>query len=588
MTTWRVLVVSLLLVGSLCAIPVVTATPASNQAEPSAVATEPSAVATEPSVFTAEPSTLAGDDELRLTTTLDRTPEEVGTITATLQVDIPDQFTELEVELPRGITVTDTNGFSVNSDGTAVWDEQTNPATVTYQFEADAQTADDRPEVDGSYRFAETEEWALIEIPSVGDINGRITSESQPDIERQMAVDGAGVAGEHIAFLGAYTERRNHAHGQTFRLIIPDEADLVADPDDIFTSLDHAADRLRVGEADSEVVMIAAPTGEVEWAVRGLQVGDRDFWVQDDEAVDTAANNWVHEYVHTRQKYDAEADFDWFTEATATYYAALFTLEEDRINFERFQRYLETGGDDPQASAVLADPESWENFAQYRKGALVAGEIDRDIRVATDGEASLESVFRAVNAHSQPIDARSFEAAVANAAGDDAAATATQYTRTEAVPQMWDGSAHATAFGQQPAQFTYRFAEDNPITVDGNSVSPTNGNLTLTTNDRMTVRITVENVGETVGSYELPFGVGETEETKTGELRPGETATHEFTHQFTETGSYQLTAGDERLSVSVEPESEIALPTEIEVPGFTVVPAVIAVLVAALVARRWE
>ena len=585
MTTWRVVFVSVLLLVSLCVVPV-GATAAGQQAQP---------------------AQYAAGDELTLTTTLDRTPEEIGTITATLVVDIPDQFTELELELPPEARVTETVGFQPTDDGTVVWNERGSTATVTYQVAANKTVERDRPEIDahrlpendsahqdgtatdGQFRFAETESWALIEVPRVGDISGRIVGD-EPAIVRHTEIDGPGVAGDNIAFLGSYEEQTNHAHGQTFRLIVPDSTALGPEPDEIFRSLSHAADRLRVGNPDDEVFMIAAPTGEVEWAVRGLQVGERDFWVRDDEALDTAANNWVHEYVHTRQKYQADDDFQWFTEATATYYAALLTLEEDRIDFARFQRFLETGTAEPQASAVLSEPTSWENFADYRKGALVTGEIDREIREATGGEASLETVFRAVNSHPEPIDAQTFEAAVKNTAGDGVAASANQYTTTESVPEVWEGAAHASAFGQQPAQFSYRFAAENPITIGDRTVSADHDNLTVQQGEQMTVRITVENVGETVGSYKLPFGVGETEETRAGQLQAGETRTHEFTHQFTEPGTYQVTAGDETIQVTVESggvelPADVDVPTDVEVPGFGVAAAAVAILLATLAAR---
>jgi len=56
-----------------------------------------------------------------------------------------------------------------------------------------------------------------------------------------------------------------------------------------------------------------------------VQSGSADLWVQDTEPTDIARNVWLHEYVHTQQSYEADREVEWFTEATATYYAALFT-----------------------------------------------------------------------------------------------------------------------------------------------------------------------------------------------------------------------------------------------------------------------
>ncbi|RJX49942.1 hypothetical protein DP106_07480 [Halonotius pteroides] len=543
-----------------------------------------------PATNTPSPTPLSTHNELELTTALDRTPDRVGEITATVTAEIPSQFTELTLELPAGAQVVATSGFTRTADGDVAWDSNSNPATVTYRIDATVRSGADQPGAEGSYRFADTANWSLVQIPSVGDISGRIVGDD-PEIVRKTTVAGPGVAGDRIAFLGPSEQRTQTAHGQRFTLVVPEAADLKAEPREIFESVTAASDRLRVGARDDEVLMIAAPTGDIEWAVRGIQTGDSDFWVRADEPLDTPANNWVHEYVHTRQDYSAAADARWITEATATYYAALLTLEADRVEFDRFQRFLAQGEDEPQASAVMTDPDTWENFANYRKGSLVAGDLDRRIRVATDGEASLDTVIRAINSHEGELTARDVSGYIDRIAGEGVASETDAATTATTVGDMWGSDAHVAAFGGEPARFAFRFADDTPLSVNGTSrpLPAAGENLTVAVNETVSVGVTVENVGGTTGDYQLPFNVGDYETTQTGRLSPGETTTHRFDQRFTESGSYRIAVGGEEIRVTATENATttrppINVPTQIEVPGFGVAVAVSALL---LVTRIW-
>ena len=425
MSAWRAMAVAVIVGVSLLTVPI--AAGATSPAAATPVGDDTPTATTAGVDDTPPPTPLSTHTELRLTTTLDRTPDRVGKITATVTAEIPSQFRELTLQLPADARVVSTSGFTRTAADSVEWDSNSNPATVTYRIDADVRSAADQPGAEGTYRFADTANWSLVRIPSVGDISGRIVG-NDPEIVRETEIDGPGVAGDQIAYLGPYDRRTRTAHGQTFHLVVPETADLESETSEIFESVTAASDRLRIGDRDDEVLMIAAPTGDVEWAVRGIQTGDSDFWVRADEPVDTPANNWVHEYVHTRQEYTAAADARWITEATATYYAALLTLEADRVEFDRFQRFLAQGEDEPQASAVMTDPDSWENFANYRKGALVAGDLDRRIRLATDGEASLDTLMRAINNHEGELTAADIAGYIDAIAGETAAEETTAAT----------------------------------------------------------------------------------------------------------------------------------------------------------------
>lgn len=548
------LVVGWMLLLALCAVPAVGA--ADSGAE--SVAPPAGVQKLQPADRQQAQTTTA--DAITVTTTLDRTPETVGEMAVTVTVAIPDQVTSLTTSVPDRARVTRTSGFSQSGETTYEWDGQTAQPTVSYRVDPNRLADQEGPlSEDGQYLFADTEEWALVRIPHT-EISGRYTGTSPVTLQRETTINGPGAAGDRMAFLGPVDVQTRRAHGQRFRLVIPSAADLKASPAELFASLSDASDRLRVGDRDSEVTMIAAPTGAVDWTVLGLQVGGADFWVQDSEGLGKPTNVWLHEYVHTRQDYEAATGSRWFTEGSATYYAAVLSLQQDRVDFDAFSRFLRQGERRPQSSSTLSKPDSWQNFAEYRKGALVAGELDRQIRRTTDREASLNTVFRELNTDTEPIGATRFRSAVRSAAGRDTADTATRYTTTSAGPSMWDETAHETAFGQSPARFSYRFADTAPLRVRGPSrnTSLSGSTLALVAGETLHVNLTVENVGGTVGDYELAFRVNETETTRTGRLRAGERTAESVTYTFSDPGEYTVGVGNEQFTVTVTPAEQSA------------------------------
>ena len=159
---------------------------------------------------------------------------------------------------------------------------------------------------------------------------------------------------------------------------------------------------------------------------------------------------------------------------------------------------------------------------------------------------------------------------------------------------MWNRDSHTAAFGAEPARFAFRFADETPIVVNGEGQPlPESGNLTIGVNQTVTIGVTVENVGGTVGDYEFPFQVGDTNATRTGRLEPGETATHRFDRRFTDPGSYRIDVGGETVYITVSEnarpaESTDDEPTRIELPGFGITAAAVAgrLVLSLGVARR--
>lgn len=507
-------------------------------------------------------------DRIRLRNELFAT-EEAGTVGVTTRAELPDRVTEFRVTLlSANDDAVEADGFEPADGGgsgasTWAWDGETRNPSLTYATDANDTVEEAGPlGARGSYRFVDTGEWALVRTPRTsaswsytGQYDGQVR------LTRENAVDGEGVASQAMAFIGPYEEYVSEADGQRHRLIVPAAADLEATPEEVFGVFESASTALQVGVRDETVFAVAAPTDGVEWGVRGLQIGDADVWVRDTEPAGTADDVWTHEYVHTRQAYRTDASGRWITEASATYYAALFALDRGDADFEAFERTLARGERDPDASAILADPGTWERNPDYTKGALVAGEIDRRLRVATDGSASLATVLRDLNAADGPITNEdvldAVEAAAAEGADAETAAAiraeAERLTTTRETAETWDRAAHAEAFGETPAQVGYALADDGVRATGEYRDRPVSRDpVELVAGETLAVAVDVANTGGVAGEYDLALTVdGEVVDSRSGTVDAGAEATERFEHEFAEPGEYAVRAAGERLTVVV-------------------------------------
>jgi hypothetical protein len=369
-----------------------------------------------------------------------------------------------------------------------------------------------------------------------------------------------GATGDEIAYLGDYEEHTTTAHGQEFRLIVPDRATLEEPPAEILTAMANASDRLRVGDRDETVFAVAAPTPDgIEWGVRGLQTGDADMWVRDFERLDEANNVWLHEYVHTRQSYTTANDARWITEGSAVYYAALLTLADGRIRYSAFRERL-AFGEGGYGGSVLAQPGTWQGNANYHVGALVAGELDRQLRIATDGTISLQEVVRRMNAKDGPVSASDFATYLRDAGGSDVDRSREQYTTTADRPTTWTAEQHRDAFGggSLPVRITYALSDgDGGIRVDGPyrtrplDVGGT-GEVTLVPGERLTIDVVARNDGGSGGEYDAVLRVDdEPQATQSGRLDADESTTLTFERRFETPGRYTVSVGGATLRVAV-------------------------------------
>jgi hypothetical protein len=515
----------------------------------------------------AEPGPANTESRILVTEEFRLTPDRAGRFDVRWYFDMPDNVDQVETRLPADAENVRTDGFSRTTDSDGFegsdrpvyeWSSSGTRGSITFTMPANVTANARGPEAaSGRHRFVDTGDWAIVRRPTSPSVWYRYTAreaDDQPTVAYRNGTAGPGVVGQAMVYMGEYEDQQWEAHDQQFRFVVPETATLTASRSEIVESVSSASGQLRIGDRDDHVLLIAAPTS-VSWGVLGLQRGDRDFYVLANQTLDTPGNVWLHEYVHTRQNGNWTADTQWFVEGSAEYYAALLALEQDHIDYDAFRDHLARGTRDRFEDVRLISPETWyPNSGDYIKGALVAGALDRRIRIATDRGARLQSVFRRMNARDTRIGQSEFIGYVAASASETAATEARRLTETTMTPDTWSVANHSEVFGTLPAIFRYdlpragteRFRVEGPYR-NGSIATPT-----LVPGETLVLDVGVRNVGGAEGEYTLSLTVDESvSATRSGTLQSGGATAETVAVSFNATGSYQIGAGDERTTVAV-------------------------------------
>ncbi|ELY78804.1 hypothetical protein [Natrinema pallidum] len=570
------LAVVVLLVGSLPA--------GVGAGEPSRPVDSPSAAsvdigpADEPpaSVGTSAGSTASSDTDnvLSRTTVLRHRQDDPDTFEVETTVHVPEAVTALEIELEPGATVEETAGLERTDERTFEWAGDAAEATIRYAMPAERRGSQQQGDGSGEgYTFVDTGDWGVVAVPDVSLFYRRT---APVGLERTVRVDGPGATGGDIAFFGPVTVHERPVDGGTIRLAVPDAATLEESPDAVLTALADARDRLTVGARSDDVFMVAVPN-ETDWgSKRGLQYGESDAWVVDNATLDERNPVWLHEYVHIRQDFADGTEVDpavaWVSEGQADYYAGLLALESGATDFGEFRSLLERGEREPYAGGVLADRSTWDHpETHYAKGTLVYGEIDRRLRLATEGDRTLADVFRSLNAQEEPVTEAAFMDALEDEGGPAVRTVAERYTRTAETPEMWTRREHEAAFGRSAAVFEHGLGS-GPIDVADRewprwSASATGGTdgddrtlIAVPAGESVTVPSAAANVGEHEGTYDATLQVdGRVVDHRRGTLAPGEDATHALSWTPSEPGEYDIRVGSGRLTAVVRSSSSVTV-----------------------------
>ncbi|MBS3760803.1 MAG: hypothetical protein KGY43_04955 [Halodesulfurarchaeum sp.] len=525
----------------------------------------------------------------------ERKPAEPGVIAAEMRFDIPDQIVELTSEIPDSASVTAADGFEPTGDGNYSWDGDTvDPSIrlslsvnrtgayhlksaargqVTETFGAKSQASETEP----GLMFVDTGDWAIASVPPAGVYWSAYESDPTVSFASETAVAGSGVAGDRMVFLGTHTKATRSIDGQSVSVVVPEAATLESSTVDILGYFEAASPHLPNSPVRRSVV-IAAPT-TVDWGPYGL--ADRtDTWIRADQPIDEPGSVWLHEFVHLRQNFTTATDARWIREGMPEYYAALLTLEQGHIDFEAFSGHLDRGTQSRYEDVVLSRPDTWTSLANYAKGALVYGTLDRRIRLDSEQTVSARAVFESMNEHDQPIDQAYLDSAVSDLATDETRRDVEGYITTTQTPEMWSQTAHQAAFGAAPPDINASIGSldiTGPYRNDTVDIIPV-----LVPGETVSVPITITNEGEETGSYERILILNETVvATTSGSLDGGESTSVSLAHTIAEPGPKTLTTGATPWNFSVkEPAtpvvteltvSEAAVEVDSEVTIFTTV-----------------
>jgi len=484
----------------------------------------------------ARTSTIRKHVELRLT------PEEPGAVDVAVTYDPPDSVTGLRVDVPSDARNVDSESFTRTPEGYE-WDGATDPATIEFTLPANQSATGPRsPTVrtDGDYSFVDAGEWALVTVPRLRT-RWEWRGSGDVTVAEDASVAGEGSTGGEIAYLGPVEEHTRTANGQTFTLAVPERASPAASPQELLDALAAASSRLRVGARDERVWFAAAPTG-ADWGVRGVEYGGSDAWVLADSQLHRASNVWFHEYVHTRQDYRAAESARWTVEAGAEYYAALLALRTGHVRFSAFEAHLSYGERTPWRDAVLSEPSTWPSGADYVKGPLVWGEIDRRVRLETNSTATMADVLYRLNQRDEPVGSAEFLEAVLGVASPDVEDLANRYTNTRETPETWTRNQHAAAFSTRPARTAFEvraYRVSGPFRNETFARPPT-----LSVGETVTVVGSVTNDGGQTGEYVATVELdGDVLAETRGELEPGEHTEVALRAEVGAAGTYNVTAG---------------------------------------------
>lgn len=324
------------------------------------------------------------------------------------------------------------------------WDGTTRRPSVTYVV--------DRSAVDHS---GFTDEWAYLAV-------GVRSSYYSSDSERWHTSVSArwnggrfavrtetvqrGYGGMAYAFVGEHEVYSRNVTGSTVNIVVPEEVSLEEAPGELLAMLDRTSAQLEVGARPRRIDIFVHPELEVPPGFTSVADITISPWADTELSSATRAgggNIWIHEYVHTRGHTvsDPSERMAWFGEASASYYAALLSLWQGRGSYTDFRQAVS----DPQLESfdynnrtTLADPDTWQGQGHYVKGARVLAALDAEIRTASDGERSLQDVFRAVNTHDGEVSLADFKRFVAEAAGEDLEGWVERYVTTTATPAVPD------------------------------------------------------------------------------------------------------------------------------------------------------
>ncbi len=230
-----------------------------------------------------------------------------------------------------------------------------------------------------------------------------------------VAPAGEGVVGEDYALLGRTTVHSRATRGGTVSVVVPGDVTPRSDPAAVLDAVSTASREFDDGNGREDALVFVLPSTVRDGGA--TFVSSDETWINADARLRTANNVWLHEYVHSRQSFELGPEMGWFREASAEYFGGRLALDAGLASPAEHQGYLLGRS---RSDAVLTDPGTWPAAdVPYHRGAVVLAALDREIRERTDGERSMEDVFRRLNRYDGVVTRGVFTRVVNDVAGED-------------------------------------------------------------------------------------------------------------------------------------------------------------------------
>lgn len=485
------------------------------------------------------------------TFTYEALPDNPGTVRLTVSYQFPEPLTEFLLTLPTDRTeLVSSNGFTQRDNGQYEWAGNNPEPTLTFDYDVNETTRTQR-----GYRFVDHQAWSLFKtINWQADWSGS----QRTSLTTEHTVQGTGIVGDRLIYLGPHTTTEYETGNEAITVVIPEAASPEANLDNAVSRIEQTSQYLDVGARSQHLTIILAPTNTITWGVTGVQVGTNDFWIADTEPLSSPSNTWIHEYTHTRQRFETNTspETKWLMEASAEYYSVLLPYQTEAVTYTEFTRMLERGTTERYADARLSQPSTWAGTnADYHVGALAIAAIDKTIREETNGTRTFQDVFHDLNTHDGPIDHETVREAARDAGGDPAANAVDRYVTTTERPALWNESTHGRIFETTTAEIEYAVppATDTTYEVTGPYRSTTLDSPVVVPNETLTIPVTISNTGTRAGTYDVALESATRRlQHETGRIDPDASVSTLITHQFAATGTYSLTTPASSTPISVQ------------------------------------
>lgn len=349
------------------------------------------------------PAVAAAPHERQSRECVETAPEELGgvpvTVTrgpvensVTLSVDSGDAqsavFSRWGIELPPGTEVYSKSGLGTPAGHDRLYRPLSSAEnyTLTYTYEENV-TPESALDKDVE-KYEGEERWGVAPLPR--SYNGEAVS---------YRTASEAVIGQWTVYFGDYTMTTVSNGCHRIRLVVPDSVDMNQNPTTILASLQYT-DRHLGGQRYREVTIFVTPEDFVssyEGFARRSDIvvsGSGPYFESD-----ARSHIWIHEYIHTRQRYQPGGDFEWWTEASANYLSIRMGLHSGYLSPERYNEVLEDYGENDTGEAVLANQSTWHNFSTYKRGVLALSQLDSQLREDTNESMTVVTAFNATTAH---------------------------------------------------------------------------------------------------------------------------------------------------------------------------------------------